>query len=299
MRQKRKSFVFVIPVRNPKDDKVTDYQCIETALHETVRSLTSQTWQNTHVVIACHRIPDWSTHFGDKITFLNVDHIPVFPPNTNPVRVDKGLKYILGILYAHHVLNPALIMPMDADDYINVTLAKNLTWRSRFDRGIDGYLVKKGLHVNLRITPEYAIKYEAAYQIKGFDQSCGSCRIFKADKLVQRLKSIAPDIIERLGQWPTKSADESVTVPVEPVIWLSDSSKSAYLTEDSMVNILGRHIRQKEYFKFSKLSAIGAAKGCGHGNHDGPRQGEIHQDKLIGEFPLAKFHQAFGLASKK
>ncbi len=295
MRHQRNSFVFVIPVRNPKDDKVTDYQCIETALRETVRSLTSQTWKNTRVVIACHRIPDWSNHFGDKVTFLNVDHIPVFPPNTNPVRVDKGLKYVMGILYAYHVLNPALIMPMDADDYINVTLAKSLIWRSRFSRGIDGYLVKKGLHVNLRITPEYAIKYEAAYQIKGFDQSCGSCRIFKAGSLVQKLKSIDPEIIERLSQWPTKAADASITVPAEPVMWLSDRSQSTYLTEDSMVNILGRHIRQKDYFKFSKLSSIGAAKGCGHGNHDGPRQGEIHQDKLIGEFPLPKFYRDFGI----
>ena len=79
MRQKRNSFVFVIPVRNPKDDKVTDYQCIETALCETVLSLTSQTWKNTHVVIVCHHIPDWSSRFRDKVTFLNVDHIPIFP----------------------------------------------------------------------------------------------------------------------------------------------------------------------------------------------------------------------------
>ena len=184
---------------------------------------------------------------------------------------------------------------MDADDYVNITLARNLIWRSRFSRGIDGYMVKKGLHVNLRITSEYAIKYEAAYQIKGFDQSCGSCRIFKAEALVRKLKAIAPNIIEQFSQWPAKVADSSITVPVEPITWLSDISKSTYLTEDSMVNILGRHIHQKDYFRFSKLSLIGAAKGCGHGNHDGPRQGEIHQDKLMGEFPLAKFYREFGV----
>ncbi|NER78120.1 MAG: glycosyltransferase family 2 protein [Leptolyngbya sp. SIO1D8] len=297
-RKKRNSFVFIIPVRNPGDTKVRDYQCIEAALRETVRSLTQQTWENIHVIVVCHTVPLWSSEYGDRVTFLNVKNSPVFPPNTNPVRVDKGLKYILGILYAKNILDPALIMPMDADDYVNVNLAKELIWKNKFNLLSDGYVVRQGLHVNLEITSEYLIKYENAYQIRNFNYSCGSCRIFKINPLLKKLKSIDSNIIEEFTCWPPKSSDFSLDVPKEPVVWLSDHSRSSYLDEDSIVNILGRHINQKPYFKLSPLSLIGAAKGCGHGNHDGPRQGEIHQDKLIDSFPIQQFYDEFGLLER-
>ena len=292
------SFVFVIPVRNPEDDKVSNYQCIETALHETVRSLTRQTWENTHVVVVCHQVPLWSSDYSNQVTFLDVSNLSVFPPNTNPVRVDKGLKYIIGILYAKKNLNPVLVMPMDADDYVNINLAKSLIWKNHFNKLSDGYMIKKGLHINLEVTPQYSIEYEAAYQIRNFDHSCGSCRIFKSRSLMKRLRSIDTNIAEKFSYWPSKLPNASLKVPEEPVIWLSDRSKSTYHTEDSIVNILGRHINQNAYFKFSSLSLIGAAKGCGHGNHDGPRQGEVHQDKLISDFPIQKFYGEFGVLNE-
>ena len=47
------TFVFVIPIRNPWDDKVSDYNCIEEVLKKTVESLYSQTYSDTFTVIVC------------------------------------------------------------------------------------------------------------------------------------------------------------------------------------------------------------------------------------------------------
>jgi hypothetical protein len=298
LKKENSSFVFVISVRNPEDDKVNDYDCIEAVLHKTVQSLIRQTYENIHIIIVCHRIPSWSDGIGDKVSFLNVSGISVFPPNQNSVRVDKGLKYIIGVLYAVSIFNPKLIMPMDSDDYVNTSLAKTLICKKHFRNKFDGYVINKGLHVTLDITPDYLIDYKTAYLIKGFDRTCGSCRIFKARSLRERIGSIDISLENKFSIWPSKSQNLSVKVPSKPVEYLSDISKSSYSHENSIVNILGRHINQEAYFRLLPLSLIGAAKGCGHGNHDGPKQGLVHKDKAIGSFSTQNFCHDFGLYNK-
>lgn len=297
-RRDKGTFVFVIPVRNPQDQKVADYSCIETVLHETVKSLIQQTYRHTHIVIVCHKIPPWSKSIGSKVTFLNVSDIPTFPPDENPVRVDKGLKYIIGILYAKHNLNPSLIMPMDADDYVNIKLASKLVNKGKFNKNLDGYILKKGLHVNLEIAADYSVDYEAAYVVREFDRTCGSCRVFKTDALIKSIEIIDSDVVKRFSLWPARSPNASVNVPIEPVMWLSHLTRPNFSNENSIVNILGRHINQDPYFKLLPLSLVGAAKGCGHGNHDGPKQGAIHKDKLVGKFSTQKFLRTFGAVEK-
>ncbi|KAI9132430.1 hypothetical protein [Acaryochloris sp. CCMEE 5410] len=299
IRKDKGAFVFVIPVRNPRDQKVVDYSCIEAVLHETVKSLVQQTYLHTHIVIVCHKIPPWSKSIGSKVTFLNVSNIPTFPPDENPVRVDKGLKYIIGILYAKHNLNPFLIMPIDADDYVNIRLARKLVNKGQFNKNLDGYILKKGLHVNLEIAPDYSVDYEAAYVVREFDRTCGSCRVFKTDALIKSIETIDSDIASKFSCWPLRSQNASVTVPAEPVVWLSNISQPHYLSENNIVNILGRHINQSAYFKLVPLNFIGAAKGCGHGNHDGPKQGKIHMDKSIGTISVQKFCSDFGILNQK
>lgn len=297
-RRDQEAFVLVIPVRNPQDKKVVNYSCIEAVLHETVRSLTQQTYSPTHIIIVCHKIPSWAGAIGNNVTFLNVSNIPAFLPNTNPVRVDKGLKYIIGILYAKYTLNPGLIMPMDADDYVNVKLASKLANKGKFNKEVDGYILKKGLHIKLQISADYSVNYEAAYLVKEFDRTCGSCRVFKTDALMKSIKAIDIDIASKFSCWPLRSQNASVTVPAEPVMWLSDISQPHYLSENNIVNILGRHINQGAYFNLVPLAFVGAAKGCGHGNHDGPKQGEVHMDKSIRTVSAQQFCSDFGILNE-
>lgn len=291
-------FVFVIPVRNPDDDKVNNYHCIEAVLHKTVESLTKQVYENIQVIVVCHRIPSWSSSLGDKITFLDVSRIPIFPPNRNPVKIDKGLKYTIGILYAQHTFKPALIMPMDSDDYVNTSLAKKLIAKKYFSDKLDGYIIKKGLHVTLSLESNFSMSYGSAYLVREFDRTCGSCRIFKIDSLMKKIRAINTDLEHRFMSWPSKSHDLSIIVPSEPVEYLSNISKDSYFNEESIINTLGRHINQDAYFRLSPLSLIGAAKGCGHGNHDGPKQGVVHGERVISRYPTEKFYHNFGLVEK-
>lgn len=291
------AFVFIIPIRNPEDDKVKDYNTIEHLLKRTLQSLNSQTYHSVHTVVVGHRVPAWMSEFANA-TFLDIAKSPVFPPNTNHVRVDKGLKYIIGTLYAVQQLNPELVMLMDADDYVNVHLASQMIHKSaKTLKHYDGFLIHKGAQVNLLIQPDYSVDYQQAYIVRKFDQTCGSCRVFGVDALLKPIKAIAPDLETQFKHWPSKNHSSAIEVPQEPVAWLNEVTKATYLAEESIVNVLGRHIDQETHFTFAKTSLVGAAKGCGHGNHDGPRQGAIHNDKIIKPYHIARFLADFGLAA--
>jgi hypothetical protein len=290
-----RNFTFIIPVRNPFDEKVSDYRVIETLLRKTVDSLTKQQVVKSNIIVVCHQVPSWSIAFGEQVTFLDVSKSSVFPPDTNPVRVDKGLKYTIGSLYAKKTFDPSLIMLMDADDYVNCNLAQSLIGFNPFSFKLDGYLITKGVHVALKINEDYSVNYIESYLVKDFDKTCGSCRVFRTNSLLEKLRSIDIDIEKYFSDWPQRKNNGSVEVPDKSISWLSEKTKSNYLNEDSIINILGRHINQNQYLKLKPVSIVGAAKGCGHGNHDGPKQGDMHEDKIMREIHIDQFQHLFGL----
>jgi hypothetical protein len=77
--------------------------------------------------------------------------------------------------------------------------------------------------------------------------------------------------------------------------WLREKTRRGHEDEDGIVNILGRHKYQEGHFDFQPIHLLGAAKGCGHGNHDGPKQGKIHRRHVIGEIPVDEFLETFGV----
>jgi|GEM_PF-5046872 hypothetical protein len=292
------NFSFIIPVRNPFDEKVSDYRVIETLLRKTIDSLTKQQGVKSNVIVVCHQVPSWSMAFGEQVTFLDVSKSSVFPPNTNPVRVDKGLKYAIGALYSKKTFDPGLIMLMDADDYVNCNLAQSLIGFNPFSFKLDGYLITKGIHVALEVNKDYSVNYIESYLVKDFDKTCGSCRVFRSNSLLEKLRYIDADIEKYFSDWPQRKNDGSVEVTEKSILWLSEKTKSSYMNEDNIVNILGRHINQNRYLKLKPISMVGAAKGCGHGNHDGPKQGNMHKDKILEEYPIEKFSALFGIKEK-
>ncbi|HUF08260.1 MAG TPA: sulfotransferase [Rhodothermales bacterium] len=290
-----RSFTFVIPVRNPLDSKVDDYRTIDTLLEMTVRSLFMQTYPNVSVVVCCHGAPDWAEKYPDRLRFLDVSNHDAFRPDQNHVVIDKGLKYVIGALYATTAFDPDLIMLIDADDYVNVELAERLL-RVQAGQGlVDGYVINRGLHVRVDVDPGSAIRYEFALMVRDFDQTCGSCRIFDAKRLAARIREIDADIVRRFTVWPSPDARHAVPVPESPVQWLWDVTTGRRERPDNLVNLLGRHTKQHGYFEFRPVDFVGAAKGCGHGNHDGPRGGTVHWQREIGRIPIDEFLSTFGL----
>lgn len=295
------SFTFILPVVHPDGDKINNYSHVEIALKKTLESLNHQTCSDTKTVVVCCQIPSWANEFDNNVLFLDVSNSEIFQPNRNDVKVDKGLKYILGILYAAEKFKSSLYMLADGDDYVDIRLAedsfKALKGRLK-DKKIDGYIIDKGLQVAVDINPKDDINYNNAYLVSDFHLTCGTCRIFKADSLKQKIIEINPDLFEKSKAWISSNPENIVSVPSEFSIWLDDLCKNDYLEKWHIVNVLGRHMRQEHHFNFLPFPKVGAAKACGHGNHDGPRQGGLHEKKIIGKLPMGIFKRSFGIQNK-
>ena len=290
-------FVFIIPVRNPNDEKVQNYGTIELLLRNTILSLCKQRTRPVHVVVVCHRIPEFTTQLPENVTFLDVSNISIFQSGRNQVRVDKGLKYIIGMLYAAQHFKPEFIMPMDADDFVHIDLVNHIHRQEHLlDDQADGFLIHRGVHALLDVQQGADIRLHRAYHIRDFNVTCGSCRVFHFSRLMAKLSTNLPGLEDKFSRWPKKATNKSVQVPEEPAQWLDSSTQEQYNEDISLVNALGCHVNQRLHFKLIAINLIGAAKGCGHGNHDGPLGGDVHVDKIIGIYPADKFLNDFGLA---
>lgn len=288
-------FVFVIPVRNPMDAKVKDYRTVQAILQQTVKSVLSQTdYANIQVVIVMHGHPSICISEDPRITLLDVSTAQVFGVDPPSVQIDKGLRYVIGMLYAYQAFRPRFVMPMDADDFVNSEIARYVSSRLQSSSVVDGFLIESGLNIQLTVTDDYHVRYDKAFIVKNFHLSCGSCRIFFADRLFAKISEIDPDIFRRFSTWESGSKGQLI-VPADSALWLHRRTRQEDEAAHEIIHLLGRHVRQEPTFSFESLSILGAAKGCGHGNHDGPRAGALHFDKIISEMSIAEFVTRFGL----
>ena len=184
---------------------------------------------------------------------------------------------------------------MDADDYMNVRLAETVLAERAHHGEVDAYLIEKGVHVVVRVDDAQEIHFDEAYAVDRFPGSCGSCRVFEAESLLARIDGIDPGLRDALAEWPSRGDDLVVRVPREHTRWLWDATEGTRDQEPSIIQIMGRHTHQHEYLVLRELTLLGAAKGCGHGNHDGPMGGSVHGHRVSRQIDVDDFVDAFGL----
>ena len=297
-------FTFILPVIHPESNQVGNYSHVELILKRTLETLKKQSLGDVKIIVVCCKIPSWTQEIGSNVFFLDVSKSDIFKPNPNSAkdsnlrRYDKGLKYILGILYAQSKFKTDLFMRVDADDYVNTRLVeyslesiKKLSESTLFD----GYVLNKGLEVEISVTQNNEIKYGKTYLIKDFDRSCGTCHIFKKTTLVKKLLEIHSDILEKSNWCFSSAKNQNFIVPKEFLDWLGNITKNDFTEECHPVNILGRHVKLEKYFTFVPIPFMGAAKACGHGNHVGHIRGGIHFDRVVSQLPTRIFKSAFGV----
>ncbi|HUF08264.1 MAG TPA: hypothetical protein VMO47_03010 [Rhodothermales bacterium] len=292
-----KLLAFVIPVRHPDDRKVTDYRAVEAVLRKTIDSVFSQHHTNFAVVVCAHRVPSWAAEYDGRLRFVDVTGCPRFIPNGDNRR-DKGMKLIVGTLYALSTLDPSLVMLMDADDYVNTRLGAYLISRGDMDASFDGYLITRGAHAWIRFDERWRVSYEYAVTVRDFNRSSGSCRIFKPSVLKAMLQSIDGGIEQRFQPWPQAGEQRDVRVSETPLRWLWGTADSIPQSRDSVIELMARHVDQTQHFNLVPVEFLGAAKGCGHGNHQGPRGGAVHWDKAVKMMGMRSFLESFGLADQ-
>ena len=286
-------FVFVICVRNPEDSLVNEYQVIEGLLERTVASLFNQTYSNVHIVVVCHRTPAWASKYSERLHILNVSGNTVFIPNP-PKTIDKALRWIIGSLFSMNQLCARYLMLMDADDYVNINLAQYFIDKDATEDDVDFYLVANGVHTTLEVSPDHQVSYRRAYIVEQFDQTCGSCRIFKAAALKKHLQKIHANLLDTFSHWNTPNGLRTTAIPADKIEWLNDVSRNMQ-GEDGLLMTLGKHVLQEKAFRYLQIPMLGSAKGCGHGNHQGIRKGEAHWHGMIKRIPMNKFLPLFGL----
>ncbi len=293
----QQTFAFVIPVRNPRDSKVKDYATVLALLKKTIHSLLQQTHPNIQIVIVGHGAPEWCKDLEPRVTFLDVSNCTTFKPDGLYKNIDKGLRWTTGVMYARNKFSPELVMLLDADDYVHVQLATHLLRRLRDepDDVSDGFLVDQGVHALVQVDSNHAIRYRNAFAVRDFNRSCGSCRIFKTGRFIEALREIDPDIESRFQLWDAPDDRRCVRVPDEYVKWLFQETQGFHQSEQGILGVVGRHGKQDLYFQLVSVAMPGAAKSCGHGNHEGSRQGAPHWERMIQPISLKHFFRDFGI----
>ena len=302
-----KNFVFVVPLRNPDDIAVNDYSLIEALLKSTIRSLLSDPESTSRVLVVCHRTPAWAQDFAGRVVFLTVGHSRAFESDATQeltpvqrfakVRVDKGIRHIVGTLVAHQLYQPDFIMPFDADDYVHKDLISFVRENHVENSQSEGYVIVNGVEAMLDIGHD-PISVKRAFKVAGFDKLCGSCRIFDARKLTDKLTHDIPDYPTWQAKLcPARGDEVELPIPSE----LSDAVMSVaqeHLSQRrrGIVFVAGSHVRQFPPFHLQPLAFRGAAKGCGHGNHTGSNGGRVHWKQVRGWMSNSRFTQDFGLS---
>lgn len=275
---------FLIPVVHPERSNVSDYPTIERVLRETVRSCLAQKGIEVQVIIACHTRPDWPV--DPRVTFIDVKGVDGLGPNVLSLAHDKGAKIVMAAQVALDG-GATLVMPMDADDFVHHDLG--VAAQSKIDPAKDGIQLHEGYHALINVG-QSSISLSSVFKVRRFAQGCGSCRIIRADCLEDRLRAQYP----QFSGEPFKKISQDVLQPgpaLSTAICADITGQP--LAKDHILKVLGRHGNQPPTFVFRRIPGFFAAKGCGHGNHAGPRHGDVHWHSIVGLAGRKAFLRAF------
>lgn len=271
------SLTFVIPIVHPDNPKISDYSVVENVLKLTIDSLLAQTATGTRILIVCNRPPAWKDTVPETVTFLSLGDHPGFPPVVENRQRDRGMKHLASMWYALQHHDPALIMPMDGDDFIRTDLADSFLERAKGAGDEDGYIISSGYHMAISDTPSGSV-LKTALQVLKYDWTCGSCRVILAPKIKERLLAFAPAFKE-FG--PDDIAEKDGTLKHAFLDCIVETADHHAEDPDSLIEGLGRHIRQAKVFDFKRINEPFSAKRCGHGNHAGPKGGGVHWHRAV------------------
>lgn len=288
-------FAFVIPLVHPEHPRVKDYGMVEALLRLTLANLASQTHEDICVVVVCHRLPDWHEEVSDLVHFLVFGAREEFPLDEARVgfhrvsHVDMGLKFVIGLTYAHDRLRADFVMPMDADDYVRTDLARRVVENDRRLGGHDGWIITRGYHVELEVSSS-RISFKAAYEVGSYNRNCGSCRILRCDRINEKIAVIAPEFQAVRYALPDNAPGVIPENVTDALLEILPRVRSV----DAPLIVLADHIFQGRLFDLCPLNEPLSAKGCGHGNHDA--RGGVYWYRVKRQQPLERFLSEFGLA---
>lgn len=293
---------FIIPVVHPQSPLVKDYQAVEDFMKMTLQSVVRQRHIDARAIVVCHQLPTWSRDFSDHVSFLFIPPHEHFGPTPADrtlqiekiIALDKGRKYLFGILFAEMRLSPKFVVPMDADDFVHRDLGAIINKEAERQADKDGFTFLQGYHVEFS---GEALEREVATAVivDRFDLTCGSSRVFRAERIASEIAATVPTLWDRRTEMiRTENANESVlsSAFLDEVATLDAEDDQA---PEDYVRRLGVHTNLAVHYRLGELERALAAKGCGHANHAGRRQGSVHWHRVIGLARRDELEDGFGL----
>ena len=162
--------VFITSIKHPLNCNF--YDRVLTLAEQTLWSVCNQSLGAFRVIVVCNQVPALSG-LHRNIQFVQVN----FPPPSHQasshiaveeVRLDKGSKYLIGLLHARK-FNPSHIMFFDCDDFISNRIARYVSENSYGN----GWFVNSGYVYDARERKFFALD-------EGFQTKCGTCYIVRA-----------------------------------------------------------------------------------------------------------------------
>lgn len=290
---------FVLPLVHPENPVVTDYDRVERVLRMSLASLMAVTGATVQIIVVAHRLPAWHAEVAEKVTFLILPEHDVFSHWRGAKHIDrtkktfdKGLKWSLGAAYALASHRPDFVLPFDADDFVRSDIAQVIASAPDGDAARDGYFLKSGYHALLSPKDD-SFDLSGVMAVTGFNGTCGSCRVIRASRLRAALNEPFADL-KTLK--PQDMCDDTGRVSEAVLSPLVDWGQRTEEDRDGLFRTLARHTGQTPYFQFGDITTPVVAKGCGHGNHVGPRGGDVHWNNVTGLAENDVFLTAFGLS---
>ncbi len=286
------SFAVVIPVVHPQHPNVGDYALVERHLELTVESIARQTHGRVSAIIVGHRRPQWTEDAALPVHFIDIEASrEVRGQLATPL--DKGIKMLVGARIARDQLGADVVLTVDADDFLEMNLVLDLERHLRTHPESSGVVWTRGYE--LTVAPSAggeAIGIDDAYLIDGFDRACGTSRAIRMSALDHRMPVAAVElapVAETIGDQLRSSSGCYLHIERDAIEILDGAVRRLSQEALDELDHLGRHITP--YFGLDRLPLVGAAKMCGHGQHDGPIGGGVHWNRV-----RARVHPADALA---
>ena len=254
--------VFLGAVRHPLNSN--DYAEVERLLSNTLLSVCNQADTDFKVVVVCNQVP---MHINESwapfVEFVKVD----FPPPSDlqiaqtgmgPIRKDRALKYVIGIVAAQKY-DPDYIMIFDTDDYLSNKISQFVNASPKTGNGwyVEGGYVMD--HASQGII----------WPIRHFHMFCGTSLIIRNELLVNPPYSGFCELDDR-GEVIKINRDN--TRFIDRVTEDSSVESIMQLDYGFLHYILGSHRWAAAYFQLSPLPIRAVIWNWNTGeNHGKPR----------------------------
>ena len=173
--------VFITSIKHPKNSKSYDH--VWRLLSRTLASVCNQINQDFKVIIVCNHTLPLETKYDQFVEFIEVGFPPVDQSGYDGIRIDRGSKYIIGLIAAKKH-NPDYIMFFDADDYVG----NDISLHANTHIGGNGWIINKGYTL-----AGNKLRREEA----NFNKICGTSNILNYQLVMTEIYS---DLTEESGQ---------------------------------------------------------------------------------------------------